>query len=47
VLGTSRAGGRWRAALHLIAIWAIGFELVALSAGGWFQIWGSVTRLLS
>ena len=47
VLGTSRAGGGWRAAVHVAAIWAIGFELVALSAGGWFQIAGAVTRLFS
>jgi len=47
VLGTSRAGARWRAAAHFVTIWAIGFELVALSAGGWFQITGSVTRLFS
>lgn len=47
VLGTSRAGGRWRAALHFLLIWAIGFELIALSAGGWFQITAAVTGLLS
>ena len=45
VLGTSRAGARWRAALHFFVTWAIAFELVALSAGGWFQIIRSVTRL--
>jgi hypothetical protein len=38
VLGTGRAGARWRAAAHFLVIWAIGLELVALSAGGWFQI---------
>ena len=47
VLGTSRAGGRWRASLHFLVIWAIGFELVALSAGGWFQITRAVTSLFS
>jgi len=45
MLGTSRAGARWRAAAHFIVIWAIAFELVALSAGGWFQITRSVARL--
>ena len=44
VLGTSRAGARWRAALHFFVTWAIAFELVALSAGGWFQIVRSITR---
>jgi len=47
VLGTSRAGGRWRAVLHFFLIWAIGFELIALSAGGWFQITRAVAGLLS
>lgn len=47
VLGTTRAGGRWRAALHFLLIWAIGFELIALSAGGWFQVTRAVARLLS
>jgi hypothetical protein len=46
VLGTSRAGARWRAGLHCVAIWAIGLELIALTAGGWFQIAGALTRLL-
>ena len=46
VLGTSRAGGRWRAGLHGVAIWAIGLELIAFTAGGWFQIAGALTRLL-
>jgi hypothetical protein len=44
VLGTSTAGARWRAASHFVVTWAIAFELVALSAGGWFQITRSVTR---
>jgi hypothetical protein len=43
VLGTSRAGARWRAVAHFIVIWAIAFELVALSAGGWFQITRAAT----
>jgi hypothetical protein len=45
MLGTSRAGARWRAAVHFVVIWAIGFELVALSAGGWFQITRAVTGM--
>jgi hypothetical protein len=45
VLGASRAGARWRAAVHFLAIWAIGFELVALSAGGWFQVYAPVVRM--
>jgi hypothetical protein len=45
VLGASPAGARWRAALHCVAIWAIGFELVALSAGGWFQVYGPIQRM--
>ena len=44
VLGTSRAGARWRAAVHFVVMWAIALELVALSAGGWFQITRAVTR---
>jgi hypothetical protein len=44
VLGTGRAGARWRAAAHFVVIWAIGFELVALSAGGWFQVWAPIAR---
>jgi hypothetical protein len=44
VLGTSGAGARWRAAAHFAATWVIAFELVALSAGGWFQIARSVAR---
>jgi hypothetical protein len=43
VLGSSREGGRWRATAHFIAMWAIALELVALSAGGWFQITRAVT----
>ena len=45
VLNSSRAGARWRAAIHLIAVWAVGLQYVALSVGGWFQITGSVSRL--
>jgi hypothetical protein len=45
VLGCSRGGARRRAAIHFVAVWAIGLEYVALSAGGWFQITGAVTRL--
>ena len=44
VLGTSRGGARWRATAHFVVTWAIAFELLALSAGGWFQITRSVTR---
>jgi len=47
VLDSSRAGARWRAAAHFVVIWAIAFEIVALSAGGWFQITGSVERLFA
>ena len=43
VLGSSRAGARWRATAHFIVMWAIAFELVALSAGGWFQITRALT----
>lgn len=38
ILGTSRAAARWRASVHFVLIWAIALELVAVSAGGWFQI---------
>jgi hypothetical protein len=38
VLGCSRASARWRAAIHMLSVWAIGLEYVAVSAGGWFQI---------
>ena len=47
VLGSSTAGARWRAAAHFVVIWAITFEIVAVSAGGWFQITGSVERLFA
>ena len=47
VLGSGSAGARWRAAVHFIVIWAIAFELVALSAGGWFQITRSVKGLFT
>jgi len=47
VLGTSRAGARWRAAVHFVVVWAIALELVALSAGGWFQITRAVTRFFT
>jgi hypothetical protein len=45
VLGTGGAGARWRAAAHFLAIWAVGFGLVALTAGGWFQVWGPIARM--
>jgi len=44
VLGTGTTGARWRAMAHFVVTWAIAFELVALSAGGWFQIVRSITR---
>jgi hypothetical protein len=47
VLGSSRRGARWRAAIHVIVIWAIAFQLVALSAGGWFQITQAATALFT
>jgi len=47
VLGSSTAGARWRAAAHFIVMWAIALELVALSAGGWFQITRAVTALFT
>jgi hypothetical protein len=47
VLGTGRAGARWLAFAHIAAIWGLGFELVALSAGGWFQITRSFTQLFT
>ena len=47
VLGSGRAGARWRAAVHVIVMWAIALELVALSAGGWFQISRSVKGLFT
>jgi hypothetical protein len=47
VLGTGTAEARWRAMVHFVVIWAIAFEVVALSAGGWFQITRSITGLLS
>jgi hypothetical protein len=46
VLGTSRTGARWRAAIHFAAAWAIGLQYVAWSAGGWFQITGSIAGFL-
>lgn len=47
VLGSSRAGARWRAAAHFIVMWAIALELVAVTAGGWFQITRSVKGLFT
>jgi hypothetical protein len=38
VLRTSRAGARWRAAVHCLVVWAIGLSYVAWAAGGWFQL---------
>lgn len=38
VLRTSRAGARWRAAVHFLVVWAIGLSYVAWAAGGWFQL---------
>ena len=46
VLGTSNAGARGRATAHFLAMWLIALELVALSAGGWFQVWAPVARVL-
>ena len=46
VLGTTRAGARWRAAVHFVVIWAVAFELLALAAGGWFQIGAPIARML-
>ena len=45
VLGTSRGGARVRATVHFLVVWAIAFELVALSAGGWFQVWAPIARV--
>jgi hypothetical protein len=45
VLGTRVAGARWRAAVHFVVIWAVAFELLALVAGGWFQIWAPIARV--
>ena len=47
VLGTGDAGARWRALAHAVAIWAVSFQLVAWSAGGWFQITRSVASLFT
>ena len=44
VLGTSRGGARVRAMVHFLVMWAIAFELVALTAGGWFQVWAPIAR---
>lgn len=46
ILGTSHAGARWRAAVHFIAVWVVGLQYVAWSAGGWFQITDAVARLI-
>lgn len=46
VLGTSRAGARWRATAHFLAMWGIALQLVALTAGGWFQVWAPIARVL-
>ena len=46
VLGTSTAGARWRAVAHFLAMWGIALQLVALTAGGWFQVWAPIARVL-
>jgi hypothetical protein len=46
VLGTSKAGARWRASGHFLVMWSIALQLVALSAGGWFQVWAPIARVL-
>jgi hypothetical protein len=38
VLGTTARGARWRAAAHVVGIWAIGLSYAVWSAGGWFQL---------
>jgi hypothetical protein len=45
VLDTTRTGARWRSAAHQIIVWAIGLTYVAWSAGGWFQIVRTTTRI--
>jgi hypothetical protein len=45
VLGTTKAGARWRATAHFLAMWLIALQLVALSAGGWFQVYGPIVRM--
>jgi hypothetical protein len=46
VLGTSKAGARVRATAHFLAMWAIALQVVAVSAGGWFQVWAPIARVL-
>jgi hypothetical protein len=45
VLNTSAGGARWRATTQFVLMWALSLQLVALTAGGWFQVIGPVARL--
>jgi len=40
VLGTTRNGGRMRAAGHSMATWAVGLSYIAWAVGGWFRLFG-------
>jgi hypothetical protein len=40
VLGTTRNGGRWRAAGHSMATWGVGLSYIAWAVGGWFRLLG-------
>lgn len=45
-LGNSPPTARRRAAAHQAIIWATGLGYAALTTGGWYQVTGSVSRLL-
>ena len=46
VLGNTPSTARRRAAAHQAVVWVTGLGYAALTSGGWFQLTGSVSRLL-
>jgi hypothetical protein len=45
-LGNSRSTARRRAAAHQAIVWVTALGYAALTSGGWYQVTGSVSRLL-
>jgi len=45
-LGNTPSTARRRAAAHQAIVWATGLGYAALTSGGWFQVTGSISRLL-
>src|SRR5262245_18152069 len=47
VLGTSAAGARWRAAIHLAVVIIVGSTLFIISAGGGAAVWSYTLRRIA